>query len=190
LVTGLSTASAVRATGAASDAALPRITLVLGGARSGKSRYAEALIGERPAVYIATATAGDDEMAARIRVHRTRRSTNWTTREAPLELAAALAADDERPRLVDCLTLWLSNLMLAGRDPAAETAALIQDLPRVNAPLVFVANEVGLGLVPENELGRRFRDHAGRLNQDLAAVADRVVFVAAGLPLTLKDSSR
>jgi adenosylcobinamide kinase/adenosylcobinamide-phosphate guanylyltransferase len=168
------------------------VTLVLGGARSGKSRYAEALIGERPAVYIATATAGDEEMAARIRAHRARRGTNWITREAPLDLAAALAADDRagRPVLVDCLTLWLSNLLLAGRDPAAEATALIERLPRLAAPIVFVANEVGLGIVPENDLARRFRDAAGRLNQDLAAAADRVVFVAAGLPLTLKDSSR
>jgi len=190
LVTGLFTASAIRGADTASDAALPRVTLVLGGARSGKSRYAETLIGERPAVYVATAEARDEEMSARIRAHRARRGGNWATHEAPLDLAAALAAGDARPRLVDCLTLWLSNLLLAGRDPAAEGAALIEALPRSTAPLVFVANEVGLGIVPDNELARRFRDHAGRLNQDLAAVADRVVFVAAGLPLLLKDSSR
>lgn len=189
--------SAVRAasasTGAAPpEAALPRLTLVLGGARSGKSRYAETLIGERPAVYIATGEARDDEMAARIRTHRARRGGNWTTREAPLDLATALAADDNtgRPRLVDCLTLWLSNLLLADRDAASECAALLDRLPRLTAPVVFVANEVGLGIVPENALARRFRDHAGRLNQDIAAMADRVVFVAAGLPLLLKDSAR
>ncbi len=188
MATGLSTASVIQ--GASSGAALPRMTLVLGGARSGKSRYAEALIGEQPAVYIATATAGDEEMAARIRAHRARRGGNWTTHDVPLELAATLAAGDERPKLVDCLTLWLSNLLLAGRDPAIETAVLIERLPRLAGPAVFVANEVGLGIVPDNELARRFRDHAGRLNQDLATVADRVVFVAAGLPMTLKDSSR
>jgi adenosylcobinamide kinase/adenosylcobinamide-phosphate guanylyltransferase len=164
--------------------------LVLGGARSGKSRYAETMIGERPALYIATATAGDDDMAARIRAHRARRGGNWTTREAPLELAAALAGDDARPRLVDCLTLWLSNVMLAHRDPGAEGAALVDSLSRLKAPVVFVANEVGLGIVPDNELARRFRDHAGRLNQEFAAAADRVVFVAAGLPMILKDSPR
>ncbi|MBV8538000.1 MAG: bifunctional adenosylcobinamide kinase/adenosylcobinamide-phosphate guanylyltransferase [Alphaproteobacteria bacterium] len=185
---GLSTASASH--GASADAALPRLTLVLGGARSGKSRYAEALIGERPALYIATAYAGDEEMSARIRAHRARRGGNWTTREAPLDLAAALAGDDARPRLVDCLTLWLSNVMLADRDPGAEGAALIDGLSSLKAPVVFVANEVGLGIVPDNELARRFRDHAGRLNQELAAAADRVVFVAAGLPMFLKDLTR
>lgn len=164
---------------------------MLGGARSGKSRYAEALIGDRPAVYVATAEIRDAEMAARIEAHRARRDGNWTTREAPLDLAAALAADDRpgRPMLVDCLTLWLSNLLLAGRDAAAESAALVRRLRDLAAPAVLVANEVGLGIVPDNALARRFRDHAGRLNQEIAAVADRVVFVAAGLPLVLKDSS-
>jgi adenosylcobinamide kinase/adenosylcobinamide-phosphate guanylyltransferase len=185
---GLSVAPAID--DASSDTALPRVTLVLGGARSGKSRYAETLIGERSAVYVATASAGDEEMATRIRAHRARRGGNWTTREAPLDLAAALAADDERPKLVDCLTLWLSNLLLAGRNPAAEATTLIERLPYLKAPVVFVANEVGLGIVPDNELARRFRDHAGRLNQDLAAAADRVVFVAAGLPMILKDTTR
>jgi len=188
LVTGLSTASASH--GASADAALPRVTLVLGGARSGKSRYAETLIGERTALYVATAAAGDEEMAARIRAHRARRGGNWTTREAPLELATALAGDDGRPRLVDCLTLWLSNLLLAGREPGAEIAALIEGLKSLEAPVVFVANEVGLGIVPDNELARRFRDHAGRLNQELAAAADRVVFIAAGLPMILKEQAR
>lgn len=170
---------------------LPRLTLVLGGARSGKSRYAESLIGSQAAIYVATAEIHDEEMAARIAAHRERRSSNWTTREAPLDLAAALTADDPagRPMLVECLTLWVSNLLLAGRDPASDSADLIRRLSDVAAPVVFVANEVGLGIVPDNALARRFRDHAGRLNQDIAAVADRVVFVAAGLPLVLKDSS-
>lgn len=176
----------------AGDDILPRTTLVIGGARSGKSRYAERLIGERPAIYIATAEIRDDEMAARIRAHRARRGANWTTHEAPLDLAAALQSNDDgrRPMLVDCLTLWLSNLMLAGRDPAAEAVMLLEALPGLKAPVVFVANEVGLGIVPDNALARDFRDHAGHLNQALAAAADRVVFVAAGLPLTLKDPSR
>ncbi|HEX9462795.1 MAG TPA: bifunctional adenosylcobinamide kinase/adenosylcobinamide-phosphate guanylyltransferase [Alphaproteobacteria bacterium] len=171
----------------AGSAALPRLTLVLGGARSGKSRYAEALVGRRPATYIATAEIGDAEMAERISVHRARRGANWTTHEAPLDLTGALAAAAARPILVDCLTLWLSNLLLAGRDVSTEQAALLDRLSTLTAPTVLVANEVGLGIVPENALARAFRDHAGRLNQEIAAVADRVVFVAAGLPLMLKD---
>jgi len=168
--------------------ALPRVTLILGGARSGKSRYAETLIGERPATYIATAEARDAEMAERIRHHRARRGSNWTTREAPLDLAGALAAEDQgRAMLIDCLTLWLSNLLEAKHDPDREAATLIARLPAITAPVIFVANEVGLGIVPDNALARAFRDHAGRLNQRIAAAADRVVFVAAGLPLILKD---
>lgn len=180
------------ASAASSLDALPRATLVVGGARSGKSRYAETLIGERPAVYIVTAEPRDEEMSARIRIHRARRGSQWTTREAPLDLVGALSARDGAPRplLVDCLTLWLSNLMLADRDPAAETAALLDALPRLAAPVVFVANEVGLGVVPDNALARAFRDHAGHLNQALAAAVDRVVFIAAGLPLVLKDNLR
>lgn len=168
---------------------LPSITLVLGGARSGKSAYAEALIGERPAVYLATAQAFDDEMVERLRLHRARRGPNWATVEEPLDLVAALRAQDTagRPVLVDCLTLWLSNLLLAEQDIAAACADLAATLPRLAAPVVLVANEVGLGIVPDNALARAFRDHAGRLNQQIAAVADRVVFVAAGLPLTLKE---
>ena len=167
------------------------VTLVLGGARSGKSAYAEALIGDQPAVYVATAEARDAEMAERIRRHRSRRCGAWTTSEAPLELTAALKAADRpgRPILVDCLTLWLSNLLVAGRDPAAESADLVRSLPFLAAPVLLVANEVGLGIVPDNALARDFRDHAGRLNQEIAAIASRVVFVAAGLPLTLKDKA-
>jgi adenosylcobinamide kinase/adenosylcobinamide-phosphate guanylyltransferase len=170
---------------------LPRLTLVLGGARSGKSRYAESLIGERPAAYIATAEIRDAEMAERVRLHRSRRGANWTTHEAPLDLAAALpAATATGPVLIDCLTLWLTNVMLAGRDVAAEQAALVRGLSELREPAVLVANEVGLGIVPDNALARAFRDHAGRLNQAIAAAADRVVFVAAGLPLILKDQSQ
>lgn len=173
---------------------LPHLTLVLGGARSGKSRHAEALIaGAGAAVYLATAEAHDAEMATRIERHRARRAqsaTAWQTVEEPLALAACLTemARPDRPMLVDCLTLWLSNLMLAGRDVVAETAALVTAIPALAGPLVVVANEVGLGIVPDNALARDFRDHAGVLNQVVAAAADRVVFVAAGLPLILKEA--
>ena len=164
------------------------ITLILGGARSGKSAHAERLIGER-GLYIATAEAGDDEMAERIRAHRERRGVGWETIEEPLDLAGALErhAGADRPVLVDCLTLWLSNLMGAGRDVEAETRRLIERFGAPPCPVVLVSNEVGLGLVPATPLGRAFRDHAGRLNQRVAAAADRVIFVAAGLPITLKD---
>ncbi len=168
----------------------PAITLVLGGARSGKSAYAERMIAERGGgLYLATAEARDDEMAERIRLHRARRGSGWDTVEEPLELATTLVriADAGRPILVDCLTLWLSNLLEAQRPIEDEVAALLCCLLALPAPVVFVSNEVGLGLVPETPLGRMFRDHAGRLNQQVAAVADRVVFLAAGLPLVLKD---
>ena len=167
-----------------------RITLVLGGARSGKSTHAEALLDDHagPRLYIATAQARDDEMAARIAAHRARRGLSWRTVEAPLALAETLEAES-RPGaalLVDCLTLWLSNLMEAGRDIAAETQRLVACLGRLEGRTVLVSNEVGLGIVPENATARAFRDHAGRLNQAVAQAAGRVVFVAAGLPLTLK----
>jgi adenosylcobinamide kinase/adenosylcobinamide-phosphate guanylyltransferase len=175
---------------------LPPVTLVLGGARSGKSRYAERLI-EQAAVrgtYAATAEPGDDEMKARIAAHRARRhqvgrGDFWHTVEAPLGVGAVITAEaaPDRPLLIDCLTLWLSNLLLAGRGVEAEVATLSAALREAAGPVVLVANEVGLGLVPETPLGRRFRDEAGRLNQEIAGLADRVVFVAAGLPLTLKE---
>lgn len=173
---------------------LPHLTLVLGGARSGKSRHAEALIEQAApeALYIATAQVLDEEMAERIRRHRARRGPRWTTVEEPYELPARLAAEARpgRPMLVDCLTLWLSNLMLAGCAVEGEGERLVAALPRLAGPAVLVANEVGLGIVPENALARAFRDHAGRLNQQVAAVADRVVFLAAGLPLLLKDDTK
>ena len=176
---------------------LPALTLVLGGARSGKSRHAEALVldhadavGLQP-VYIATAEAGDGEMAARIAEHRARRGNRWRNTEAPVALGAAIAAcaTDGQPILIDCLTLWLSNILLAELDVAAENAGLLDRLDGTPGPVVCVANEVGLGIVPDNALGRAFRDHAGRLNQHVAARAGRVDFVAAGLPITLKGGS-
>ena len=171
---------------------LPPLTLVLGGARSGKSRFAERLIESAAAAgtYCATAEAGDAEMAARIAAHRARRGNFWRTIEAPLALPPTIieAAAIDRPLLIDCLTLWLSNLLLAGNCIEAETATLAAALREAAGPVVLVANEVGLGLVPETPLGRRFRDEAGRLNQEIAGLADRVVFVAAGLPLMLKGS--
>ncbi|UFN46988.1 bifunctional adenosylcobinamide kinase/adenosylcobinamide-phosphate guanylyltransferase [Roseomonas sp. OT10] len=167
------------------------LTLVLGGARSGKSRTAEALTTRHAAPwrYVATAQAFDDEMRARIAEHRARREPGWETVEAPLDLADALRDAGRRPVLVDCLTLWLTNLMLGERDIPAAVAALEAVLADRAAPTVLVANEVGLGIVPENVLARRFRDEAGRLNQRLAARAENVVFVAAGLPLALKGSA-
>jgi adenosylcobinamide kinase/adenosylcobinamide-phosphate guanylyltransferase len=170
-------------------APLPRITLVLGGARSGKSRYAEALVRDAGGgIYLATAQALDDEMAARIARHRAERGNAWTTIEEPLELAAALerSAQAGRPILVDCLTLWLSNLMGTERAVERETARLITVLKTLPVPVVLVSNEVGLGIVPDNALARAFRDEAGRLNQAVAAAAGRVVLLAAGLPLVLK----
>jgi adenosylcobinamide kinase/adenosylcobinamide-phosphate guanylyltransferase len=164
--------------------------LVLGGTRSGKSAFAERLCASAPhALYLATAEAGDAEMSERIRQHQARRGAAWTTVEEPLDLARALGAHDRsgRPMLVDCLTLWLSNLMAADRDIEAETGRLVGALPALAAPVILVSNEVGLGIVPDNALARAFRDHAGRLHQAVAAVARRVVFVAAGLPLLLKN---
>jgi adenosylcobinamide kinase/adenosylcobinamide-phosphate guanylyltransferase len=164
--------------------------LILGGARSGKSRYAERLVENAAGrgTYCATAEAGDAEMAARIAAHRARRGPFWRTVEAPLALASAIAAaGPEGPVLVDCLTLWLSNLLMAGRQPDAEAGVLCRALHEAVGPVVLVSNEVGMGLVPETPLGRHFRDAAGRLNQEIAALADRVVFIAAGLPLVLKE---
>ena len=176
------------------DIRLQSATLVLGGARSGKSRHAEALVAARaatdaPMIYVATATAGDAEMAQRIAQHRARRGARWTTVEAPIELAAALRdpAHAAAPVLVDCLTLWLSNLMLANRDIDAATRELLDALARLSSPVVLVSNEVGLGIVPDNALARRFRDAAGILNQRVAAACGTVILMTAGLPLILKE---
>lgn len=163
---------------------------VIGGARSGKSRYAQArteATGES-LVFVATAEAFDDEMRARIAQHRADRDARWRTVEAPRDLAAAIdALDDDRAAvLVDCLTLWTSNLLLADADIPAATAELCAAIGRFKGSLILVANEVGLGIVPDNALARRFRDAAGQVNQAVAASADEVVLLAAGLPLTLK----
>lgn len=168
-------------------------TLILGGARSGKSRHAEQLAHASglKVCYIATAEIWDAEMAARIAQHQSDRPSHWRTLETPLELAQTMQAhaDDDTCLLVDCLTLWLSNLMLA--DDAEmlerERRALLDTLPTLQGRIIFVSNEVGLGIVPDNPLARRFRDEAGRLNQHLATLCDQVFFIAAGLPLTLKS---
>ncbi len=168
---------------------LPHLTLVLGGARSGKSRHAEALIEALPSPwhYIATGQAYDGEMRDRIAEHRARRSRDWITVDAPQALAEAIrAVPAGRPILVDCLTLWLTNLMLAGQDVAAAGEALLAACAEVTGPLLLVSNEVGLGIVPDNALARRFRDEAGRLHQRLAARAGSVVFMVAGLPMRVK----
>jgi len=168
---------------------MTRHVLVLGGARSGKTAFSEQLAirsGSRPA-YLATAEALDAEMRERIEKHRVRRGSAWLERETPLELTAALVeTDGHGPRLVDCLTLWLSNLMHVERDWETEAALLVEALGRQKSPVVLVTNEVGLGIVPDNALARRFRDAAGILNQMVARVADHVEFVVAGLPMRVK----
>jgi len=164
-----------------------RLTLVLGGARSGKSRHAEELVTALPPpwIYVATAQPLDDEMAARIAEHRSRRDPRWRTVETPRDVAGAIDRADGAV-LVDCLTLWLTNLMLGGADSDVEMQRLEQALAHASQPVVLVANEVGLGIVPENALARRFRDAAGRLNQAMAARADRVVLMVAGIPVQVK----
>lgn len=168
------------------------LILVLGGASSGKSAYAEGIVTRagRPRAYVATAEAWDSEMAARIARHREARGPGWRTVEAPRDVAGALrGAGAQEVVLVDCATLWLSNLLLAGADLGAETEALMAALDACPAaPLVIVSNEVGLGIVPDNALARRFREAQGALNQRLAARAGVVVLVTAGLPLALKGA--
>ena len=169
---------------------VPKLTFVIGGARSGKSRYGESVIATLPPpwTYVATAEALDAEMAERIAAHRARRGPQWRTIEAPRDLAAALAECETTPVLVDCLTLWLSNHMLADADIELEMARLEDALTAAKTPMVLIANEVGSGIVPDHPLGRKFRDLQGVLNQRMAARADRVVLVVAGLPLALKGS--
>lgn len=173
---------------------LPHITLVLGGAGSGKSVWAETLIERNMinqsdiATYIATAEANDAEMIRRIIKHRDRRGNKWHTVEEPLELVKSLQGlvNPAHPILIDCLTLWLSNLMLAKREVAIETHALSEGLRDHPGPVVLVSNEVGLSIVPENSIARQFRDYTGCLNQQIASIADQVILVVAGLPITLK----
>jgi adenosylcobinamide kinase/adenosylcobinamide-phosphate guanylyltransferase len=169
---------------------MARVSLILGGARSGKSARALALA-PAPHVFIATAQALDGEMRERIARHRGERGANWGLVEEPLELAGAVRANaaEGTTLVVDCLTLWLSNLMHAERDVEVETEGLIAALAAAPGRVVLVSNEVGMGLAPMTALGRDFRDAQGRLNQRIAAVADHVEFVAAGLPLTLKGTS-
>lgn len=165
------------------------LTLVLGGARSGKSRHAEELVERLPGPwsYIATAQAYDQEMAERIALHRSRRGDGWQTLDAPHELAGTIEGlPAGRPVLVDCLTLWLTNRMLAEADIAAESATLAEALAGREGPTIVVSNEVGLSIVPENALARRFRDAQGRLNQMVAARAGTVIFMVAGLPMRVK----
>ncbi|MBV8124059.1 MAG: bifunctional adenosylcobinamide kinase/adenosylcobinamide-phosphate guanylyltransferase [Paucibacter sp.] len=180
-------------------------TLILGGARSGKSAYAEKLARDsgKEVVYIATAQAGDSEMTSRIAHHREQRPAGWTTIEEPLQLASVLQASaaPHRVILVDCLTLWLSNLLFSEQTEYPEVgditlprqfheqrAALLDALTTCSSDVILVSNEVGMGIVPFGAVSRCFVDEAGRLNQAVAAVCDRAVFVAAGLPLALKGA--
>ena len=169
-------------------------TLILGGARSGKSALAERMASEsmREVVYVATAQAGDEEMAARIAHHRMRRPASWLSVEEPMHLADALFdnAREDRCVLVDCLTLWLSNLF-GDTDPQRfehERSLLLDVLPNLPGDVLMVSNEVGLGIVPMGALTRRFVDEAGRLHQSIAAISERVLFVAAGIPLVMKGT--
>jgi adenosylcobinamide kinase/adenosylcobinamide-phosphate guanylyltransferase len=168
-----------------------RSTLVLGGARSGKSAYAEGLAGPQiEKFYVATAEVSDTEMFERIQHHRTRRGPSWETIDVPLDLTAALRAVDapERFVLIDCITVWINNLIFHQRAVEPEIARLCEAISGVRGQVVLVSNEVGSGIVPDNALARRFRDEQGRANQTLAAAADEVVLVVAGLPLTLKQA--
>ncbi|WP_342710658.1 bifunctional adenosylcobinamide kinase/adenosylcobinamide-phosphate guanylyltransferase [Bradyrhizobium sp. B124] len=165
------------------------VILITGGARSGKSRRAELRARSFPGqpVYVATAEALDAEMDERIAKHRARRGSDWIEREVPLDLVEALAeTDGGGARLVDCLTLWLSNLLHAERDWSQEVARLADALARQHSPVIMVTNEVGLGIVPDNALARTFRDAAGLMNQSIAGAADEVEFVVSGLPMKLK----
>lgn len=166
-----------------------RLTFVLGGSRSGKSRHAEGLMAalSPPWLYLATAEAWDDEMRARIASHQARRGEGWRTINAPLQLADALIQIEPGvPVIVDCLTLWLSNQMHAENDVDAECARLAGLLSKPRGPWFVVSNEVGQGIVPDNALGRRFRDAQGRLNQMVAAGADEVLLMVAGIPMKVK----
>lgn len=169
---------------------LPNLTLVLGGQRSGKSAYAEGLFDEeRQALYIATCEAWDEEMSERIERHQGRRGQNWQTVEETIDLAQALLDNDQkgRPILVDSLAMWVSNLLDQGYDVESELFTLVDALENLTSAVVIVSDETGLGIIPDNALAREFLDELGAVNQTLAARADNVIFVAAGLPLTLKS---
>jgi adenosylcobinamide kinase/adenosylcobinamide-phosphate guanylyltransferase len=167
-----------------------RSVFILGGARSGKSRFAEELAGKAGGRlhYLATGRAWDDEMRDRISHHQERRGGEWTTHEAPVDIATVLQRLDSPNSviLIDCLTLWLTNLMMENADMETAFAELEAAIESTRAKLIFVSNEIGLGIVPENRMAREFRDHAGRLHQRVAAIAGEVYFVAAGLPLKMK----
>lgn len=167
---------------------MAKVIFITGGARSGKSTLAEKRTLElgKPAHYIATAQAFDGEMSARIALHQARRGEEWLTHAEPLLLTQTLLETDDAPRLVDCLTLWLSNLMLSNADWQASAREMLATLPKLAAPVVFVANEVGMGIVPDNRLARDFRDAAGFLNQWVAAQSDEVILTVAGLPMKVK----
>lgn len=170
---------------------LPNLTLVLGGAASGKSAFAESLVlqaGEPP-VYVATAQIFDDEMAMKVARHQKTRGTGWTTIEEPLDIAAALdQAGRNQPVLIDCATLWLTNVILGEHDVDAASDGFLQTVKAFAGPVVVVSNEVGQGIVPDNTLSRQFRNAQGRLNQQIAAEADLVVAVMAGLPMAIKGT--
>lgn len=168
---------------------LPNLTFVLGGASSGKSAFAEALVVQTgaPRVYVATSQVYDDEMAAKVRDHIDMRGADWLTIEEPLDMPAALAqVGADQVVLLDCASMWLTNHMMAEHDIEAETQSFIESLAACNGRVVIVSNEVGMGIVPDNALARRFRIAQGKLNQELAAAADLAVFVIAGLPQVLK----
>lgn len=168
---------------------MPKVSLILGGAKSGKSKYAEDLSANyENRLYIATAEARDEEMKDRIKAHQKQRGSNWQTIEEPLNIKDHLAAQ-HKPNsviLVDCMTIWLSNLFEHNCNIETETNLLLKTLPNCSADVIMVSNEVGLSIVPENALARKFRDEQGILNQKLAKVANNVVFIAAGLPINLK----
>lgn len=169
----------------------PKITLVLGGAASGKSLFAERLVTfhARPKVYIATSQIFDDEMKTKVAAHLAQRGSGWTTHEAPFEIAPALATcSSDNIALLDCATMWLTNHMLAEHDLVSETEVLLHALQNAPCPVVIVSNETGQGIVPENKLARDFRDAQGKLNQTLAAKADLVTYIVAGLPMVLKGT--
>ena len=169
---------------------LPRTTLILGGARSGKSLFAENVLEHyEQKTYLATAVAHDNEMKKRVEKHRARRGPEWETIEESIEIANAISTHGKKgvPLLLDCLTLWAMNLLSAGHDHHQEVKRLLDVLEKVAGPVVIVSNEIGLGVIPETELSRLFIDLHGDINQAVAEVSDRVVFVAAGLPIVMKN---